>query len=100
MKNSKFNVFKFDTVENCKGKKFRVVFKNVNARFDEGVGTSFFYEGKVEDGSALKIDGKDVGGTLIMKSVTNRFDLETMLVLLVFIAYIVGFMRVLYKLFK
>lgn len=100
MKNSKFNKFSFETVKNCKGKTYWAVFKNVNANIAEGKGVSFYYEGKVEDGSELKIDSKDIDGTMIMKTVTNRFDLETMLVLLVFIAYIVIFMRVLYKLFK
>lgn len=100
MKNSKFNKFSFDTVENCKGKTYRAVFKNVNADIEAGKGVSFFYEGKIEKGSELNIDSKNIDGTMIMKTVTNRFDLETMLVLLVFVAYIVVFMKVLYKLFK
>lgn len=100
MKNSKFNIFKFDMVKNCKGKTYRAVFKNVNADTEDGKGVSFYYEGKTEQGSALRIDSEDVEGTMILKTVTNRFDLETMLVLLVFVAYIVIFMKVLYKLFK
>ena len=39
-------------------------------------------------------------GTLIMKTITNRFDVETFCVFLLLVLYIVGFIKFLYKLFS
>ena len=48
----------------------------------------------------MEINNEAVVGTLVMKTVTNRFDIETFCVLLIFIVYIVVFLKFLYKLFK
>ena len=37
---------------------------------------------------------------MILKAVTERFDLETFIVLLVFILYVAVFIKFLYRLFK
>ena len=64
------------------------------------LGVGFSYEPKQEKDTALSINGKNTDGTLIAKTVTNRFDIETFCVLVLFILYIVGFFKFLYKLFK
>lgn len=77
IKNGKFNAFAFDKVENCKGKTYQVSLES------KSVG---FYTQK--------------DGTLIMRTITERFDIETFCVLLVLILYIVSFFKVLYRLFS
>ena len=48
----------------------------------------------------LIISDNHTEGTLILKTITNRFDFETFAVLLIFVLYIVVFMKFLYRLFK
>ena len=100
IKNSKFNVFSFDTLTGCKGKEYTVVVENPDGDVENTLGVGFSYEPKQEKDTALSINGKNTDGTLIAKTVTNRFDIETFCVLVLFILYIVGFIKFLYKLFK
>ncbi|MBO1681314.1 hypothetical protein [[Clostridium] scindens] len=100
IKNSKFNVFSFDTIENCKNKTYKVVFENVNASVEEMRGICLVYQPKTENKTRLVIDSEDIDGTLIIKTVTKRFDFETFFVLIVFITFIAGFIKGLYKLFS
>ena len=100
IKNSKFNIFKFNTIKGCKGKVYRVIFENIDADVENNSGISLSYQPFLEKNTHLKINNKEIEGTLIIKTVTNRFDMETMCVLLIFIVYIVFFVKFLYKLFK
>ena len=100
MKTGKFNVFKFDTVEGCKGKTYKVIVSEKNADFEASKGIGLLYQPDTENNTDLTINGNETQGTLIMKTVTNRFDAETFYVLLLFILYIYGFVKFLYKLFK
>lgn len=100
IKNSKFNVFSFDTIENCKGKTYTVIFENVNANVEETRGIGLVYQPMIEEDTSLMINEKSIEGTLIIKTVTNRFDFETFCVLLIFIVYIIAFIKFLYKLFR
>ena len=73
----KFNEFSFEKVEGCKGKSYKVRLHSEEA--------GFFCQ---QD------------GTLILKTVTKMFDIETFGIVLLFAAYIAGFFRFLYKLFS
>ena len=99
IKNGKFNIFSFPEVQECKGKSLRVQFENVNADLKQGIGVSFSFQNKSEKGTELIINGNETEGTLIIKTVTNRFDMETFCVLLLMIVYIAGFLWFLSKLF-
>lgn len=98
IESNKFYLFPFEQVTNCKGKTYTIVLKNLNGAEDKGVG--FFFQPYTEQGTELEISGNDTEGTLILKQVTNRFDLETFVILLVFIIYIYLFIKFLYRLFK
>ena len=65
---------------------------------EKTLGVGFSYEPKTEKGTELLINGNN--GTLIAKTVTNRFDMETFCVVLLFVLYIVFFVKFLYRLFK
>lgn len=96
--NGRFYYFRFDTVENCEGNTYKVIFENEGS--DESKGIGFSIQPETEEGTDLIIKGVDTTGTMIVKAVTQRFDLETFVVMLVFILYIAVFIKFLYKLFK
>ena len=100
IKNSKFNVFKFDRISECKGKTYTLYVENPDGDVEKTLGVGFSYEPKTEKGTELLINGNNVDGTLIAKTVTNRFDMETFCVVLLFVLYIVFFVKFLYRLFK
>ena len=87
-----------EKVTGCKDKSYTFEIWEENALAGQGVG--FCYEQKVEEGTKLVIAGKEKNGTLITKTITKRFDMETFIVLISFILFISAFLRVLYKLFK
>ena len=100
IKNSKFFEFSFDRVENCKEVPFEFsVYTNVP--LGETFGAGFSYEQVKEENTSLTVAGEKVeNGTLILKTVTHRFDVETFCVFLIFTLYVILFMRFLYNLFK
>lgn len=96
---SKFHKFEFENkVEGTKGKNLDFVLE-VSGEDNENY-IAFCYEDKTEVNTELSIDGIVQEGTLILKVITNRFDIETFIVLLLFIVYVTVFMKFLYKLFK
>lgn len=97
LKDTKFNSFMLDTIEECKDRELFLTIWS-ESKNDIG-GVTFYFESDIEDGTELYLDGNNMQGTMIMKTITNRFDIETFCVLLVFILFIVGFMKILYKLF-
>lgn len=99
IKNGKFNEFSFNTIENTSGKSYTITFQNTNADVESGCGVSFSFQNNIEDGTKLIINEKETQGTLILKTITDRFDLETYIVLLLMITYIAGFLVFLNKLF-
>ena len=98
IKASKFYNYSFDTVSNCKGKTYKIIFENEGSTEISGVG--FFFQPTTEKNTELTISDNHTEGTLILKTITNRFDFETFAVLLIFILYIGIFMKFLYRLFK
>ena len=98
IQSTKFNIFTFDTVKNCKNKEFELTISSVNATETNGI--AFYYQDGVEQNTKMMIDGKTVNGTMIMKTITNRFDIETFCVFLLFVIYVTCFIKFLYKLFK
>lgn len=100
IENSKFNEFSFDTVKNCRGKTYRVVFDSVKEDVENSQGIGLLYQAETEEDTALFIDGEPTEGTLVIKTVTDRFDFETFCVFLLFVIYIACFLKFLYKLFR
>ncbi len=98
IKPSKFFEFSFDTINDARGKEYTIVFENKNA--DENRGIGIFFQPMTQNGTELTISGNRTEGTLILKTITDRFDFETFAVLLVFVVYTVVFMKFLYRLFR
>lgn len=90
--------FRFDTVENTANRHYRFTV-NPEGASEEGA-LSFAFERKVEENTNMSLNGEEIEGTLILKMVTDRFDMETFVVVLIFGVYIVFFFNFLYKLFR
>ena len=92
IKTGKFNEFSFDTVTRCRGKAYKVVFEKDSI--------ALYTEKTSEKGPNLKINSEESEGTLILKTVTYRFDIETFCVFLLLVLYICVFFQFLNWLFS
>ena len=92
IKTGKFNEFSFDTVSRCRGKAYKVVF--------EKDFLALYAEKTSEEGTNLKINSEESQGTLILKTVTYRFDIETFCVFMLLVSYICVFFQFLNWLFS
>ena len=92
IKTGKFNEFSFDTVSRCRGKAYKVVF--------EKDFLALYVEKTSEEGTNLKINSEESEGTLILKTVTYRFDIETFCVFMLLVSYICVFFQFLNWLFS
>ncbi|WP_270540687.1 hypothetical protein [Coprococcus sp. AF102-57] len=92
IKTGKFNEFSFNTVSRCRGKAYKVVF--------EKDFLALYAEKTSEEGTNLKINSEESEGTLILKTVTYRFDIETFCVFLLLVLYICVFFHFLNWLFS
>ena len=92
IKTGKFNEFSFDTVTRCRGKAYKVVFEKDSI--------ALYTEKTSEEGTNLKINSEESEGTLILKTVTYRFDIETFYVFLLLVLYICVFFQFLNWLFS
>lgn len=97
IKNNKFNKFRFDKINNCKGKQYQIIFKETGS--DDLNGISFYISSKQECNQMLTVKGNNTQGTMIVRTICHRFDMETFCVVLFFSAYIIVFLKMLYKLF-
>lgn len=98
VKNSKFTKFEFDQMTGCKEKEYSVCFWETGT--DEGNGISFYLIPETQTDMELSVKGNATQGGLVARTLTERFDIETFVVILIFVAYITLFMKLLYKLFK
>ena len=85
IKTGKFNEFSFDTVSRCRGKAYKVVF--------EKDFLALYAEKTSEEGTNLKINSEESEATLILKTVTYRFDIETFCVFMLIVSYICVFFQ-------
>ncbi len=98
IKNNKFNKLDFEVLPGTKGKRYMLRLKESGT--DDMAGVSFYVTEGGGNEETLSIKGSETKGTLIVRMLTHRFDLETFVVLLGIAAFIAGFMGMLYRLFK
>lgn len=99
MKNNKYYYFKTDKpFADSLNKEYE--FEIVETGATEMSGIGFYLTPGTQKDTSLSVKGNSTDGTTIMSGVTHRFDLETMVMFLICIAFIYGFIRVLYKLFN
>lgn len=98
LKNNKFNLLEVPTIENANGKRYTLTLAAENS--DEENGISFYAVPGEKEGQKLYIDDKEQKGDLAMRVICHRFDVETFVVLLGIVLFIVLFMKTLYKSFS
>lgn len=87
-----------ESVEVEKGETLTVSFGSAGLSEDQEV--YLYYEQIPKDRTRLEVNGETVEGCMILRTYVHRFDIETFIVTLGFVVYIVVFLRVLYKLFS
>ena len=97
LKSAKFNNFSFDPIEESEGKTY--TFK-IWSEEKAGSSVSLYKIFSTKKGTHLMENQNEVEGTLVLRSVTHMFDWETFVVVLCFLAYIIVFIRILYKFFR
>ena len=90
----------FDTKEPLGGKNVTLVLGETGSDETNGIGFSVGVKGNSGISGELYVGGNSTAGTLVARTVDHGFDIETFVIFLAFIAYIVIFMKILYKLFK
>lgn len=98
LENNKFNQLDVSQVSVEKGQEYTIVLSAEGA--DEQNGVAFYFEASGNEEQKLSIKGNPIDGTLVVRIICHRFDVETFVVLLGMITFVAGFMKVLYKLFK
>lgn len=98
LENNKFNQLEISKITDAKGKTYTIVLSEEKS--DEQNGVAFYIEPGRYGNQQLIIKGNETDGTLAVRSICHRFDVETFVVLLGMIAFITAFMKVLYKFFK
>ena len=98
LENNKFNQLSVGRITEAKGKPYELVLKVENS--DEQNGISFYAAHGVVENQPLVIKESQSEGTLVARIICHRFDMETFIVFIGIIVFIVVFMKVLYKSFK
>ena len=98
LENNKFNQLEIAQVSETEGKCYELVFRVENA--DEQKGISFYVVPGQRENQKLTVMGNDIEGTLSVRTICHKFDVETFVVLLGILLYIGVFMKGLYKSFR
>lgn len=99
IKTGKFRKVKFDQpFTGTKDQIFTIEFFGKDLEETKGVG--LYYNPGDPNGKALMLAGTKTDGTMILRTIEHGFDLETFIVMLGFVVYIVIFLRGLYRLFS
>lgn len=99
IKSGRINKIKFDEgLDDCKGKTYTIIFGSLGLEEGESIGV--YYDSLGKQMGELKNNEEKIEGTMILRTITHRFDMETFIVTLGFLFYFVGFFHILYKLFS
>ncbi|WP_435084123.1 hypothetical protein [Ohessyouella blattaphilus] len=96
--NNKFNYVEIDKIESTRDNEFAIQFEQKGGDLYNGV--MFYLTPGIEENTELLIGESELNGTLTLRMVSHRFDVETFIISLIFVTYIVGFFLLLIKLFK
>lgn len=94
----RYFIMKFERIGDCKGKEYMLEL-TVSRSADEGTVIVYDVPG-AQRGTEFTVKGEMVDGTLALRTITHRFDVETFVVTAVFAVYVILFIRWLGKVFK
>ena len=93
-----FDVF-FESINNCKDSMLKLDLCVKKANGEDGV--NLFVTPKENDNVLVNNENHEMlDETLVLRTLTHRFDFETFFVTICFVLYIIFFMKWMYKLFK
>ncbi|WP_289301893.1 hypothetical protein [Sporofaciens musculi] len=99
IKSGKINLIKFsEPIEGSNNKFFTVYFRQKGLAENESLG--IYYDPVGEKTGELKVNDEKIEGTMVFRTITHRFDMETFIVVLGFVVYFVLFFKILYRLFS
>lgn len=98
LKSGRFFRFYFDELSGCKNKLYEFQIK-VKECGDNSSITLYYTNGR-QQGTECVVEDEVLDGTVVLRTVTHRFDFETFVVTFCFLIYVVLFMKWLSKLFK
>ncbi|MGO5051973.1 hypothetical protein ACTQ6A_05555 [Lachnospiraceae bacterium LCP25S3_G4] len=98
IKNSKFYEFEFNELTSCKGKTYVFTITSKNGMPGESI--SVYKTQATNRDTHLKVNGDEVEGTLVLRTISHIFSWETFFVVICFVIYIFVFIKVLYKFFR
>lgn len=98
LKAGKFFRIEFDKMTGCKGKTYTLDLTVEQCEKNAQV-TVYAVPGASED-APLTVKEEAGEGVMVLRTVTHRFDVETFVVTLVFMLYVIVFLRWLAKVFK
>jgi hypothetical protein len=90
--------YKIEPVMDCKGRAFILEVSETGTSENNGI--NLFFQPDAEKAQGLTVKGNTTTGVFVMKTVTERFDIETFCVMLFSEWFIWGFLWFLYRLFK
>ena len=94
----KYFALKFARINGCKGQKYTLEF-TVSQSMDEGTVIVYDVPG-VQNNTELNVRGEKIDGTLVLRTITHRFDVETFVVTAIFAVYVILFIKWLGKVFR
>lgn len=98
LKSGKFFEIRFDPITECKNKEY--IFTVTIKKCEGQNGINVYYTQGEEENTELVYNNDNMNGTWVLRTITHRFDIETFVVTLCFVLYIILFMKALYRLFE
>lgn len=91
-------VLSFDKQKDSKGKEYVLSLQSKQVKEDESMALYITEKGDAK--SSLKVKGKELEETSVMKMQYKRFNVETFIVFLGIVVYLTVFVKFMYKLFR
>lgn len=98
IKARKLHYVKIPAITDCRGRQMVVEVSETGTADNNGI--NLFFQPGGGEGETLTVKGNVTEGVFVMKTVTERFDAETFLVMLFSEWFVWGFLWFLYRLFK
>lgn len=98
LESGKYFTLKFDRLSGCKDQEYILEF-TVSQSADGGM-VIVYDVPEAQEGTAFSLKGEKIDGTLALRTITHRFDVETFIVTGIFLIYVFFFVRWLTKVFK
>lgn len=94
LKSDNFNVLRFERYDLNKDEQYTLKLRN-----ESDSGLSFYITPSSNINGALTVDDIQESGTMVLRILKHKFDVETFIVVLFFAVYIYFFIRMLYRFF-